>query len=407
MSQPSAPNGQSTSSGLQALVIGAGPAGLASGLALAHCGLKCAVAGPVSDPYDGRTAALFQGSITFLQNIGAWDAIKDQAEPLKAIRLIDATGGLLRAPEVTFWASEIGHPVFGYNVPTGGLSAALERAAKGRITRIVTAGVKRIETGPAAVSVETAEGQHYSAPLVAGADGRGSASRAAAGIETTSWPYPQAAVCCTFTHTREHNGISTELHRRAGPLTVVPMPGRGSSLVWVDTPEEAKRLANLPEREFSAELTHHLGGLLGTLSALTPRRVFPLSGQTAKVLGQNRIALIGEAGHIIPPIGAQGLNLSLRDAATLAELASDAVAKGLDPGSAALLAEYGSRRQRDVTGRVWTIDLMNRSLLSGLLPVHLARGAGLVALKAIAPLRHMVMREGMAPSYATPRLMQV
>ena len=185
------------------------------------------------------------------------------------------------------------------------------------------------------------------------------------------------------------------------------MPGRGSSLVWVDTPEEAQRLGALSEAEFAAELNHHLAGLLGTMSAFTPRRIFPLSGQTAKVLGQNRIALIGEAGHIIPPIGAQGLNLSLRDAATLAELASEAVSKGQDPGSQELLATYDARRQRDVTGRVWTIDLMNRSLLSGLLPVHLARGAGLVALKAVAPLRRMVMREGMAPSYATPRLMQL
>ena len=168
----------------QAIVIGAGPAGLATGLALAHCGLKCAVAGPVSDPYDGRTAALFQGSIIFLQNIGAWEFFKDQTEPLKAIRLIDATGGLLRAPEVTFWASEIGHPVFGYNVPTGGLSAALERAAEGRLTRVVTTGVKRIDTSGSRVEIETAEGQTLSAPLVAGADGRGSASRAAAGIET-------------------------------------------------------------------------------------------------------------------------------------------------------------------------------------------------------------------------------
>jgi 2-octaprenyl-6-methoxyphenol hydroxylase len=391
----------------QAIVIGAGPAGLATGLALAHCGLKCAVAGPVSDPYDGRTAALFQGSIIFLQNIGAWEFFKDQTEPLKAIRLIDATGGLLRAPEVTFWASEIGHPVFGHNVPTGGLSAALERAAEGRLTRVVTTGVKRIDTSGSRVEIETAEGQTLSAPLVAGADGRGSASRTAAGIETKTWPYPQAAVCCTFAHTREHQGISTELHRRAGPLTVVPMPGRGSSLVWVDTPEEAQRLGALSEAEFAAELNHHLSGLLGTMSAFTPRRIFPLSGQTAKVLGQNRIALIGEAGHIIPPIGAQGLNLSLRDAATLAELASEAVSKGQDPGSQELLATYDARRQRDVTGRVWTIDLMNRSLLSGLLPVHLARGAGLVALKAVAPLRRMVMREGMAPSYATPRLMQL
>ena len=209
----------------------------------------------------------------------------------------------------------------------------------------------------------------------------------------------------TFTHTRPHQGVSTEFHRRAGPLTVVPMPGLRSSLVWVDTPEEATRLAALSEADFNFELSSHLGGLLGRLSGFSPRRVFPLSGQTAKVMGQNRIGLIGEAAHVIPPIGAQGLNLSLRDGATLAEIAGDALSNGRDPGGESVLSEYNSRRSRDVTARVWSIDLMNRSLLSDLLPVHLARGAGLTALKALGPLRHLVMREGMAPSFATPRLM--
>lgn len=391
----------------EAIVIGAGPAGLATGLAFAHCGLSCAVVGPASDPYDGRTAALFQSSVDFLKNIGGFSPIASEAEPLKAIRLIDATGGLFRAPEVTFWAREIGHDAFGYNVPTGGLSAALEKAAEGRLSRIVTSAVTSIASSQDEVRIETAEGRSLSAPLLAGADGRNSPSRKTAGIETTTWPYPQAAVCCTFAHTREHNGVSTELHRRAGPLTVVPMPGRGSSLVWVDTPEEAKRLAEAPIDIFAAELNQHLAGLLGSMSAFSPRRVFPLQGQTAKLLARNRIALIGEAAHIIPPIGAQGLNLSLRDAATLAELASDATGNGQDPGADTVMSEYNSRRQKDITARVWTIDLMNRSLLSGMLPVHLARGAGLVALKAIAPLRHLVMREGMSPSYATPRLMQL
>lgn len=390
----------------QAIVVGAGPAGLAAGLAFAHCNVPCAVAGPLSDPHDGRTAALFQGSIEFLKRIGGWDPIKDQAEPIKAIRLTDATGALLRAPEVTFSASEIGHDCFGYNVPTAALATALERAAEGRLTRIVSAGVADIVCSPEEVRLVTREGQTLAARLVAGADGRASPSRRAAGITTKSWPYPQAAVVATFSHTRDHEGISSELHRRAGPLTVVPMPGRASSLVWVDTPEEAERLAALPDLAFTAELSSHIGGLLGALSGLSRRRVFPLSGQSAQVLGRNRIGLIGEAGHIIPPIGAQGLNLSLRDAATLAELAGDALAAGEDPGAARLLAEYDSRRRRDVDARVWTIDMMNRSLLSSLLPVHLARGAGLLALKAVAPLRHLVMREGMTPSFATPRLMQ-
>jgi 2-octaprenyl-6-methoxyphenol hydroxylase len=297
----------------QAIVVGAGPAGLAAGLAFAHLGLRAAVVGPVSDPNDGRTAALFEGSIELLRRIGAWDNLKDHSEPLKAIRLIDATGGLLRAPEVTFWAHEIGLDAFGYNVPTGGLTVALESVAAGRLSRLQSAGVERIDIEATSARVVTREGVVLTAPLIAGADGRNSLARQAAHIETQRWAYPQAAVVATFSHSRDHQGISTELHRRCGPLTVVPMPGRASSLVWVDTPEEAARLAALSDDAFNSALKAHVGGLLGTMRDFSPRRVFPLSGQTATVLGRNRVGLIGESGHIIPPIGAQGLNLSLRD----------------------------------------------------------------------------------------------
>ncbi|MEZ5900830.1 MAG: FAD-dependent monooxygenase [Hyphomicrobiaceae bacterium] len=391
--------------GLQAVVVGAGPAGLAAGLAFAHLGVCTAVVGPISDPKDGRTAALFQGSIEMLRRIGAWDAIKDQSEPIKAIRLIDSTGGLLRAPEVTFWAHEIGLDAFGYNVPTGGLTAALENVAANRLFRISNTGVKGINIGSNRAVLQMHDGDVVETSLVAGADGRNSLAREAAGIETERWTYPQAAVVATFAHTRAHQQISTELHRRAGPLTVVPMPGNASSLVWVDTPEEAARLAALSETEFNRALKVHVGGILGTMSGFSPRRVFPLSGQTARVLGRNRIGLIGESAHIIPPIGAQGLNLSLRDGATLAELAADAIACGKDPGSNEVLSAYEARRRHDVSARVWTIDVMNKSLLSEYLPVHIARGAGILALKTIAPLRHQVMREGITPSFATPRLM--
>ncbi|MGL5734963.1 MAG: FAD-dependent monooxygenase, partial [Beijerinckiaceae bacterium] len=249
---------QACGTAYQVAVVGAGPAGLAAGLAFAHLGLKAAVIGPLSDANDGRTAALFQPSVDFLKRIGGWDAIAPAAEPIKAIRLTDATPSILRAPEVTFWAHEIGHDVFGYNVPTGGLAAALEDAASGRLTRIASAGAETIAPGPDGAVITTREGACLSAALVAGADGRNSASRAAAGIETTSWAYPQSALVTTFQHTRPHGGISTELHRRAGPLTVVPMPGHRSSLVWVDTPEEAQRLAASAEAIFAAELSHHL-----------------------------------------------------------------------------------------------------------------------------------------------------
>ena len=388
------------------IVVGAGPAGLVTGLAMAHAGLKTVVAAPRADAHDGRTAALFQGSVTFLKRIGAWDLVAEKAEPIRSIRLVDATGRLLRAPEVCFRAEEIGLAAFGYNVSNSGLTAALEEIARQRLERIETAGIATLELNPKGARLTTREGQTLCCRLVAGADGRGSLCRAAAGIGTKSWSYDQAALVCSFSHSRPHAGISTELHRDAGPLTVVPMPGNASSLVWVERPVEAQRLAQLPDPEFRAELSKHLGGLLGTLSTIGPRRMFPLSGLTAESFGQNRVGLIGEAAHVIPPIGAQGLNLSFRDAATLAELAGEAQARGEDIGAPAVLSGYERRRRPDVSSRVWSIDLMNRSLLTGLLPVHLTRGAGLAAIGVIGPLRRLMMREGITPSYATPALMQ-
>ncbi len=327
----------------EVIVAGAGPAGLATGLAAAALGLRATVIGPRADPSDGRTAALFESSVEFLKAIRAWKFLESKAERLDGIRLVDATGGFLRAPEVTFWAHEIGLKAFGYNVPNAALTDALERAGEGRIERVVSKGITGIAEDDGLMLATTEEGTVFSSPLVAGADGRNSLVRRQAGISTSAWNYEQAAVVCSFAHSRPHRGVSTELHRRAGPLTVVPMPmsasGNTSSLVWVETPAEAQRLAGLDDAAFLTELGAHISGLLGTLNHVSARKTFPLSGQTAAVLAKSRCALIGEAGHVMPPIGAQGLNLSFRDAATLAELAADAKSWGQDIGSAEVCAD--------------------------------------------------------------------
>ncbi len=183
------------------------------------------------------------------------------------------------------------------------------------------------------------------------------------------------------------------------------MPGNTSSLVWVDAPNEVQRLAALDASALRQELEARLHGLLGTLGEIGPRSVFPLSGLTAEAFARNRIALVGEAGHVIPPIGAQGLNLGFRDGAVLADCVADALAGDQDPGSAEVTEAFSNARATDVAQRIWTIDLLNRSLLSPLLPVHLARGLGLFALKTIAPLRQLAVREGLQPSSAVPGLM--
>ena len=387
-------------------VVGAGPAGLAAGLACAESGLRTIVIGPRSDPRDGRSAALMDGSVNLLKRLSVWDKAASAAAPLQGIRLIDATGGLVRAPEVLFEAAEIGLGAFGHNIPNSALTAALEATSHPLLTRLIDprATVSDLAGSEAVLSTSTSE--VIRCRLIVAADGRESPARAAAGISTTNWSYPQAAVVATFAHTRPHRGISTELHRPMGPLTVVPAPGNTSNLVWVESPEEAQRLADLDDNSFGRELSAHIGDLLGAVSGLTPRRTFPLSGRTADVLGRSRVALVGEAAHVIPPIGAQGLNLGFRDAATIAELAGAARRAGTDIGGDEVLANYDRLRRRDIASRVFAVDVLNRSLLSSIPGVHLARGFGLFALATSRRLRARVMREGVMPGSDVPEFMR-
>lgn len=396
-------------------VIGAGPAGLVAALALAHSGLPVALIAPRLSPRalaaDTRTFAALGGSLDLFKRLGVWRDLEPLTAPLRAIRLIDDRGGLLRAPEVVFDAAEAGMSQFGANIPHAALGAVLA-AAVDRVPAITWHDTTATAITPAEehIAVTAADGSTRRFALAAAADGRQSAARAAAAIDTTAWRYPQAAVACIIAHSRDHNAISTEFHRSVGPLTTVPMPdeagGYRSSLVWVETPDRAAELKGMPEPEFRTTLAERLHGLLGALSATGPRAVFPLSGLEARVMGRNRIALVGEAGHVLPPIGAQGLNLGLRDAAALAECVEDALRAGADIGSASVLATYASRRRADVSARAFAIDLLNRSLLSSAWPFDVARGVSLHAMAASPTLRRIAMRQGLEPIGPRPRLMR-
>ena len=391
----------------EVVVVGAGPAGLAAALGIARQGVRVAVVAPKTGPADTRTAALFTGSLSLLRSLGAWEDCRASAEPILAIRIVDDMGSLLRAPEVVFTAAEVGLDALGCNIPNVILTQALRRqAAESDAITVFESAADTLDIGPAAAELRLADGTRLSTRLVVGADGRKSLCRSAAGIKTREWTYEQSALTCTFAHQRPHDGISTEFHRPAGPLTVVPSPGNTSSLVWVDRPAIARRLAALDDAAFRAALEARLQGLLGPIGEIGPRGVFPLSGLVAAEAARNRVALVGEAAHVVPPIGAQGLNLGLRDAALIADCVGDAVQLGGDVGAPQTLEAYVRARRLDIATRAWSIDLLNRSLISGYLPVQLLRGLGLHALKTIGPLRRLAIREGLAPSYVAPRLMR-
>jgi len=386
-------------------VIGGGPAGLTAAIALASAGVTTVLVAKRPPP-DNRTTALLSGSVAALEALGVWALCQAQSAPLTAIRLIDDTARLIRAPEVLFEADEIDLEAFGHNIQNRDLLAALESRASAlpALRRIEMAAVA-IQPADSGVTVSLEDGGTLTARLVIGADGRKSICRAAAGIETERRSYPQAALTLNLAHTRPHKGVSTEFHTESGPFTLVPLPGLRSSLVCVVAPDEAERLADLDAETLSAEIERRAHSILGKITVEDARGLFPLGVETAQSFARNRIALVGEAGHIIPPIGAQGLNLGLRDAATISELVVEARRDGGDVGSADVLAAYERLRRADVTSRALAVDALNRSLLSDFLPMQGARGFGIYLLDRIAPLRRAVMREGVEPA-AQPRLMR-
>ena len=391
-------------------VVGGGPAGLTAALAFADAGCRTLLVAPAAEPpatgREARTAALFHTSLSLLARVGAWPACRNASAPLAGIRIIDRTESPLglTAPEVLFEASEIGLETFGYNVPNWAMMAALRDAIAARPANLTVLD-DHVVTGLRVVdqTVEISiDGKPFAtARVIAAADGRHSTSRMAAGITADVRDTGQTAITAVISHTRDHHGISTEFHRAAGPCTVVPLPraadgSYASSLVWIERTPVADRLLKLPDDAFLQSLAAQLTGVIGALTGVSARARFDLAFCRASMLAQNRVLLLAEAAHAMPPIGAQGLNLSLRDVAAAVDLVSSAVAEGRNPGSNDVLAAYQRARQRDITARMGAVETLNGSLLMDFGPVNLLRGAGLHALRAVPMLKRQVMRAGLA-----------
>ena len=383
-----------------AVIIGGGPTGLTAAIALAGTGARTALLARRVPYADNRTTALLGASTELLERLDVWRRCRDEAAPLQTMRLVDDTGRLIRAPEVRFTSAEIGLDQFGYNLANRTLMVALEaRAAElPGLTRFDDEAAT-IDPRPALVSIETREGQSLAARLVVGADGRQSPSRAAAGIEVKRRDLQQSALTFNIAHSRPHNNISTEFHTQQGPCVFVPLPGLRCSVVWVAAAREAERLMALGDDALSEAVEKQSHSILGRIRVEPGRNLFPLSIESPRQFASHRVALVGESAHVLPPIGAQGLNMGLRDAADIADIAAQALALGQDPGSPQVLARYQSARRADVASRLLAIDVANRSLLSDFLAVQSMRAAGLHLIAAFGPLRRLAMREGLAPSW--------
>jgi 2-octaprenyl-6-methoxyphenol hydroxylase len=393
------------------LVAGAGAAGLAAAHAFAAQGRKVVVVGKVETHLAGRTVALFEGSLRFFRALGLWTRCEAQAAPMEGIRLIDDTGSIFPTAPKEFRSREIDFDAFGQNIENNVLVAELAAAARENPDITLVEGLlDGFELNYSGARARLSTGQWIDAKFVVAGEGRNSQARQIAGITVKTWTYPQVALTVLLRHEKPHHNISTEWHKRSGPFTFVPLQGRDgaphrSSLVWLVSPREALRLQATAPEEFSGEIQDQSHDRFGRIDLDGPVGAFPMGAlKTDRVTGL-RLALIGESAHLFPPIGAQGLNLTLRDIANLVDCLEGVALDEPDPISRALNG-YERDRARDIGFRVNSIDMLNRSLLVHALPVDFARAFALNFFSAFGPLRRALMREGVTPHGPTPKLMR-
>ena len=404
------------------IIAGAGLAGAAFGLAAAQGGLRVVMVDPqpfsaqLAPSFDGRSTAIAFSTFRMLDALGVGEGLRPHACRMDRILVTDGRrpGAASRPASSAFLrfdADEIGDRTggepLGYMVENRRIRVALANAVTAAGIEVrAPVSVDRVEVGPGQATVTLSDGATLTAPLVVGAEGRGSRVRREAGIETVGWGYGQSGVVATVSLGRDHGNVAHEYFLPAGPFAILPLTERRASLVWTETTRRAEALKACSDEAFHAHLMRRFGDFLEAVSVVGPRFVYPLSLQLAEALTAPRIALIGDAAHGVHPVAGQGLNMGLKDAAALAEVLVEAVRLGEDIGSETVLDRYARWRRFDNAALAAGFDGFVRLFSNDIAPVRLARDIGIAAVNRVAPLRRAFMHEAGGATGDLPRLLR-
>jgi 2-octaprenyl-6-methoxyphenol hydroxylase len=394
-------------------VVGGGVAGLTLALALktALSGrlmvtlVDPALAGPVRQ--DDRAFALAAGARKMFETLGIWGEVEPETQPIREMVITDSRVEDKVRPVFLSFDGEVqpGQP-FAHMAPQSRLLASLRRAATTAGVRLIGDHVAATQLAGERIEVTLGSGACLASRLVAACDGARSPLRERAGIGLVAWDYPQSGIVATIAHERDHEGRAEEHFLPSGPFAILPLRGRRSSIVWTERRQAVPHLLALDQDDMTAEIERRFGLKLGKITLASRVAAYPLSFAVARRFVASRLALVGDAAHVIHPIAGQGLNLGLKDVAALAEVAVEAASLGLDPGSDDVLARYERARRFDTVMMGAVTDGLNRLFSTDLTPLRMIRDFGLGVVDRLPALKRSLMREAAGVTGSLPRLMR-
>lgn len=393
-------------------IAGAGVAGLALAVAVARAlGPRfritvCDAALGREPAADDRVSAIAMGARQLLEAVGVWQRLSGPVQPINEMIITDSRlDDVARPVFLTFEKNDSDKPI-AHMVENRDLLLALRAAASEAGVRFESSAIESFDAGIESIEARLSNGEVLSSRLLVAADGGRSKLRTQAGIKTVSWDYGQSGIVATIGHARDHEGRAEEHFLPAGPFAILPLAGKQSSIVWTEPHEEAARLVALPAKEFHDELERRFGLKLGEIKALSKPKAFPLGFSIARKFVGDRIALLGDAAHVIHPIAGQGLNMGIRDAAALAECIADAARLGLDPGAPEALTRYERWRRFDTLGMSFATDGLNRLFSNNSGALKVLRDVGMGIVDRLPPLKKFFGAEAAGLTGEVPKLLR-